>query len=164
MQGVALTLTKRRKMEARLLTPQELASLFKGHWHDAMKEAAKAQDAKTFKAVVEWVEANHQVAHYIQDKRVPEDGNWHITNGIVIYEDEWQAFKKELQVVARVDAHMGCQPVAHLSGQVVDKRYVAEVVLPTPVDAVGFERIAAVGGKNHHSTAWFKNARHLAHC
>ncbi len=55
MQGVALTLPERRKMEARLLTDEEINKCWDGgHW--SPDRLIKAQDAKTLKAVGEWLE------------------------------------------------------------------------------------------------------------
>lgn len=47
--------------------------------------------------VVEWVENHRQIASPVNDKRIIEDGIWHLTSAIQVYEDEWQAFKVKIK-------------------------------------------------------------------
>jgi len=60
-----------------------------------------------------------------------------------------QAVKQARQVSASIDVNMGGKAVSPGSRQIVYQGFVAEVILPIPVDAVRFKGIAAIGDKQH---------------
>ncbi len=92
----------------RLLTDEEMGKVIQKHWIDnsvtgsfqsAHKKVIQAQDDKTVKWIIGRVEKQSwKSKHPLTDTRIPEDGYWHLTDGRVMYEDEWQAPKKELRV------------------------------------------------------------------
>ena len=76
---------------------------------------------------------------------------------------EWQPTNQPFQIAPRVGAHVRRQAVAPAKRQVVDQRDVAEAVAAAPVDAVGLERVAAIGDEDHRPAARRQQAGNLPH-
>ena len=66
----------------------------------ARKQASisfKAGQDSRLKEVKEWIDNHSQIVSPVNDKRIIEDGIWHLTTARQLYEEEWQAFLKGLE-------------------------------------------------------------------
>jgi hypothetical protein len=75
-----------------------------------------------------------------------------------------QILEEAAQIRLGVGSNVGREPVAKETGQVVDERYVPKMVPATPVDAMRFEGVPAVGTEQDQPTQGAKHPHHFQHC
>ena len=71
--------------------------------------------------------------------------------------------EKLFKVSAGVDIDVRRQFVTHTAGQVVYKKYIAEMILAFPINTVRFKGIAAVGAEKDDPSAGFQDPDHLVY-
>ena len=74
-------------------------------------------------------------------------------NDVMVHDTHGQTLEQRLQTGLGVRAHMRRQPITQRIGQPVDEGRVAEMVLPAPVVAVGFEGVETVGAEDDGAAA-----------